>query len=77
MANHLRSKVKPGLCIPWEEKRKEILSIKGNEPLVKKIWEDIDSFGKLLLLKPSPCKISLTDASDNPSGTSKTSIFSA
>jgi hypothetical protein len=49
MANHMKSKVKPGLCIPWEEKRKEIPSITGDEPLVKQIWEDVDSFGNMFI----------------------------
>ncbi|HUW59905.1 MAG TPA: uroporphyrinogen decarboxylase family protein [Candidatus Bathyarchaeia archaeon] len=31
---------KPGVCIPWDEKRKEISEIKGDEQLVAKIWED-------------------------------------
>jgi hypothetical protein len=49
MAGHMKSKVKPGLCIPWEEKRKEIPTINGNEPLVKQVWEDIDSFGNMFI----------------------------
>ncbi len=49
MTGHMQSKVKPGLCIPWEEKRKEIPSINGNEPLVKQIWEDVDSFGNMFI----------------------------
>ncbi|MEI7522988.1 MAG: uroporphyrinogen decarboxylase family protein [Mariniphaga sp.] len=49
MDNHMKSRVKPGLCIPWEEKRKEIPSITGNEPLVKQVWEDIDSFGNMFI----------------------------
>jgi hypothetical protein len=49
MAGHMKSKVKPGQCIPWEEKRKEIPSISGNEPLVKQIWEDVDSFGNMFI----------------------------
>ncbi len=33
---------KPGVCIPWEEKRREIPEICGDEKLAKKIWEDVD-----------------------------------
>ena len=49
MTNHMKSKVKPGLCIPWEEKRKEIPLITGSEPLVKQIWEDVDAFGNMFI----------------------------
>ena len=38
-----QSKPKPGVCIPWEEKRKELPQIQGDEQLMQKIWEDIDS----------------------------------
>ena len=33
---------KPGVCIPWEEKRKELGEIQGDEELVKRVWQDID-----------------------------------
>ena len=36
---------KPGVCIPWEEKLKELPPIRSNAELVKKAWEDIDSLG--------------------------------
>jgi len=38
-------KRKPGVCIPWEEKRKELPQICGDEELVKKVWQDIDALG--------------------------------
>lgn len=34
---------KPGVCIPWEEKVKEYKEIMGDEEIVKKVWEDIDT----------------------------------
>ncbi len=34
---------KPGVCFPWEEKRKEIGEIQGDEQLLRKIWEDTDA----------------------------------
>ena len=36
---------KPGVCIPWEEKLKEIPEISGDPQLARKIWEDIDGLG--------------------------------
>ena len=41
-------KVKPGVCIPWSEKRKEI-KILGDEKIVERIWEEIESFGYLFI----------------------------
>lgn len=32
--------IKPGVCIPWREKLKELPEIKGDEELLKRIWED-------------------------------------
>jgi len=34
---------KPGVCIPWEEKLKELPIISGDKELAKKVWEDVDS----------------------------------
>ena len=38
-------KVRPGTCIPWSEKLKEIPNISGNRDLVKDIWEDLEGLG--------------------------------
>ncbi|HXP61690.1 MAG TPA: uroporphyrinogen decarboxylase family protein, partial [Dongiaceae bacterium] len=38
-------RVRPGTCFPWEQRAKELPEITGNADLVRKIWEDIDSFG--------------------------------
>ncbi|MBN2328591.1 MAG: hypothetical protein JXR73_15725 [Candidatus Omnitrophica bacterium] len=35
-------KLKPGVCIPWEDKRKEYPQILGDEKVAQKVWEDID-----------------------------------
>ncbi len=34
-----------GVCLPWEEKRKEISEIKGDEFLVEQIWNMVESHG--------------------------------
>ncbi len=34
---------KPGVCIPWEEKAKELPPITAKPEMVKKSWEDVDS----------------------------------
>jgi hypothetical protein len=33
----------PGVCVPWEEKKQALPAIVGDEKLVKKVWEDVDS----------------------------------
>mgnify|MGYP000873581463 FL=1 len=33
----------PGVCIPWEEKLKELPEMLGDEQIVKNTWESIDS----------------------------------
>jgi hypothetical protein len=35
--------IKPGVCIPWGEKVKEFPEIRGDEELVRRVWEEIDS----------------------------------
>lgn len=45
MAQKKMPKRKPGVCIPWEEKQRELPKITGDEALIRKTWEDIDSLG--------------------------------
>jgi hypothetical protein len=33
----------PGVCIPWEEKLKELPPIQGDADLLKRVWEDVDA----------------------------------
>jgi uroporphyrinogen-III decarboxylase len=33
----------PGVCVPWSAKRTELPEITGDESLLRKIWEDVDS----------------------------------
>lgn len=43
------TRVKPGVCFPWEEKAKELKPINGDAALVKNIWENIDALGNLYI----------------------------
>jgi len=45
MAEPKNIKRRPGVCVPWEEKMKELPPIKGDPDLVRKIWEDYDALG--------------------------------
>ena len=49
MSGQPSPKVNPGVCIPWEEKAKELPNIPGDKELVKRIWEDIDSLGNMFI----------------------------
>ena len=40
---------KPGVCIPWEQKVKELPEISGDKELIQKKWEDIDALGYLYI----------------------------
>jgi len=33
----------PGVCIPWQEKLKELPEIRGDADLCRRVWEDVDS----------------------------------
>jgi hypothetical protein len=39
----------PGVCIPWEEKLKELPEMTGDKDLVKRTWEDIDALGYMYI----------------------------
>ena len=43
MSERAKPKVQPGVCIPWEEKLKELPEITGDAQLVQRVWEDIDA----------------------------------
>jgi len=38
-----KPKRKPGVCVPWEEKVKELPKITGDAKLVQRVWEETDS----------------------------------
>ena len=42
-------KIKPGVCIPWEEKLKELPEMPGDKNLVRSVWESNDALGYLYI----------------------------
>lgn len=40
---------KAGVCIPWEEKLKELPAIQGDADLARRIWEEVDSLGYMFI----------------------------
>ena len=45
MANRPAPRIKPGVCLPWEEKVKELPPITGDQDLVRRVWENVDALG--------------------------------
>jgi len=39
----------PGVCIPWEEKLKELPPIQGDAELARKVWQDVDALGYVFI----------------------------
>lgn len=42
-------RVRPGVCLPWEERVKALPEITGSPELVRRVWEDIDAFGNMYI----------------------------
>ena len=40
MSEPKKPKIKPGVCIPWQQKLRELPEISGDKQLVQKVWED-------------------------------------
>jgi hypothetical protein len=49
MAGRPQARIKPGVCFPWEDKVKDLPPITGNQELVRKVWEDIESLGNMYI----------------------------
>lgn len=45
LAGRPTPRIKPGVCLPWEEKLKELPPITGDPGLIRKVWEDIEALG--------------------------------
>ncbi|MFP4057235.1 MAG: hypothetical protein ACLF0G_10235 [Candidatus Brocadiia bacterium] len=41
--------LKPGVCIPWDQRRKEYPKLLGDEEVVKKAWEETDLLAYLYI----------------------------
>ncbi len=37
----------PGTCVPWEEKRKQLPSLPGDEDVIRQVWEHIDGLANM------------------------------
>lgn len=44
-----QTKRRPGVCIPWSEKQKELPPVQAREDLVERIWSEIDGLGNMFI----------------------------
>ena len=49
MTDKSKEKKRPGVCVPWEEKVKELSKIRGDEKLLERVWEDNDALGYMYI----------------------------
>jgi len=49
LAGRAESRIKPGICLPWEEKAKQLPEITGDRDLIKRMWEQIDVLGNTFI----------------------------
>ena len=49
MTENKTNKPVPGICLSWEEIRKELPKINGDEELFKRIWEDNEALAYMYI----------------------------
>ncbi len=49
MANQPAPKVPPGVCVPWEQKAKDLPQITGDADLVRRVWEETDAMANMFV----------------------------
>src|ERR1019366_2956236 len=45
MAGRPAPRIKPGICLPWEEKAKQLPDISGDQDMIRRVWEEIEGLG--------------------------------
>lgn len=41
--------LKPGVCVPWDERKGEYPQILGDGEIVRQVWEDLDQMAYLYI----------------------------
>ena len=49
MSEQETGKRPPHVCVPWEEKLKELPQIQGDKELIKRVWEQTDALGYVFI----------------------------
>jgi uroporphyrinogen-III decarboxylase len=45
LSNRPAPRVRPGVCIPWEERLRELPPLSGDVDLLRRVWENVDALG--------------------------------
>jgi hypothetical protein len=49
IAGRAEPRIKPGVCLPWEEKAKQLPEITGDVDMIRRVWEQVDGFGNMFI----------------------------
>ncbi len=49
LAGRAQPRIKPGICVPWEDKVREIPEILGDRDLVQQMWENLEGLGNTFI----------------------------
>ena len=49
LTGHPVPNIKPGICLPWDIKAKELPEITGDKQMMQRIWEQVDAFGNMYI----------------------------
>ncbi len=49
MTENAKNKPAPGICLSWEEVRKELPNIQGDEALFQRIWNDNEALAYMYI----------------------------
>jgi uroporphyrinogen-III decarboxylase len=45
LAGRAAPRIKPGVCLPWEDKVRELPPITGDQDLIRRVWENVEALG--------------------------------
>jgi len=49
MSGRPEPRIKPGVCVPWEDKERELPEISGDREIFKNVWESADGLGNMYI----------------------------
>jgi hypothetical protein len=49
MAGRPERRIKPGVCVPWDQKAKELPPLSGDRTLFRRVWEENDALGNMYI----------------------------
>ncbi len=49
MTENAKNKPTPGICLSWEEVRKELPNIQGDEALFQRVWNDNEALAYMYI----------------------------